>query len=692
MKKSLIAGAIAFAFGPAFAQEVSTFDLGTVVVTPQRFSYPVNNVPTSVTVIDRKQIEQSPLSTVPELLSREAGINLRDLFGNNASNATVDLRGIGAAAKSNTLVLLDGKRIADIDLSSVQWAAIPLDMIERIEIVRGSGAALYGEGATSGVINIVTRMPTTMGMQGSARLRFGSYDTQEAQVYAAHRNEKFEWSVAASDYDSDGYRKNNRNQQTSVLGIGRWRSDIGDITLRLGADRQDIRLPGPRQIEPDMGVNEYAADPRAARTPKDYATRDGNTYALAWDRKLGASQLSSEISLRTKRQTSYYDFNGFPDYRDTNLSVLGITPRGKFVAEVGGMAHEFIVGVDFHHWRYDMKKSNSPSNIGQPINHVTATENTFAWYLQDSVTLKPGTTLTGALRTESLTISADDSYDATAPGGGGGSAAPAANQHAHQYAFELGLRQRLSDTTSAFGKLGRSYRYANVDEIYESSASFTNQFQFLRPQWALDRQLGLDYANGSTAGRLAFFHVDTRDEIHLDPFSQGIGNTNLPPTRRYGLELDGKWQANASWRAGMNYAYTVSKFREGVLPGWAGVTRANVDIAGKTVPLVPRHKLSLNAVYVMDKSTTFSLSATHVSKQYMDNDEPNDLGVTIPAYTLVDLKLEKSMGAWKAALAVNNALNERYYTYAVRSQYDADRYNVYPLAGRTLSASLQYAF
>lgn len=76
----------------------------------------------------------------------------------------------------------------------------------------------------------------------------------------------------------------------------------------------------------------------------------------------------------------------------------------------------------------------------------------------------------------------------------------------------------------------------------------------------------------------------------------------------------------------------------------------------------------------------------------MDNDEPNSLGVRIPAYTLVDLKLTHRRGAWLFAAALNNVFGEKYYNYAVRSQFVADRYNAYPLPERNGTLSVEYRF
>src|SRR5688572_25141549 len=124
-----------------------------VLITATRFPEEVRRLPASVTVLEAADIERSAARNLPELLAEQPGLAMRDFFGNNAAGASIDLRGYGITAPQNTLVLVDGRRLSDFDLSGVQWAAIPLAGIERIEILRGTGAVLYGDGATTGVVN-----------------------------------------------------------------------------------------------------------------------------------------------------------------------------------------------------------------------------------------------------------------------------------------------------------------------------------------------------------------------------------------------------------------------------------------------------------------------------------------------------------------------------------------------------------
>ena len=659
-----------------------------VVVTASRFKEKSADLPINVTVITRGEIEQSSARTLPELLSAQAGITMRDFFGNNAANSTVDMRGFGAAAGQNTLILLDGRRITDADLSGVQWSAIPFAAIERIEILRGSGAVLYGDGATSGVINIITRASAKQGGRGAISARAGSYGTNEIQVNGDYFSGAVGMGLTASKLESQGYRENNRNDQRNAQGNFHWLTETGELSFKMAMDSQNIQLPGARTVQPALGIDQVSSDPRGAATPLDYATRDGNQFALEWQQQVAGADVNLGVAQRGKNQKSYFDFGGFPSYRDGKLTVTSFTPRVRVPHHLGGES-SLVAGVDVHRWNYDQRISNSVTNIGQPINQICMTQQNDAVYLQNTTHLSAATTLLAGVRNERISMKGTDSYDAAAPGAFLGSAAPADSFADSKNAYELGLRHQFVSGLAFNGKVGHSFRFANVDEIYESGPSFTNQFQFLRPQTADGVELGVDNKTQGGSWRATAFSSRVKDEIHLDPFSTGVGNTNLPPSLRQGVELDGKWQALPQLALNAAYTYTDARFLDGVLPGGA-FTQTNVNIAGKHVPLVPSQKANVGASWAMSEQTRLNAALSYVGKQFMENDEANTLGMKIPAYALTDIKLVHQVGALQLSATVNNLFDRKYYNYAVSSQFTAGKYNAYTLSGRTLFIGLSY--
>src|SRR5262249_6947784 len=139
----------------------------------------VLDVPGNVTVIDRKQIDESGVQTVPDLLRREAGIYVTNTT-TDPGTYNVEARGFsnGGGNGCNTLVLVDGRRINEADTSCPDWSFVPLDEVERIEVIRGPVSAMYGDNGVGGVIQIFTRQGRAEpGVRAIARGRSGTYDT-----------------------------------------------------------------------------------------------------------------------------------------------------------------------------------------------------------------------------------------------------------------------------------------------------------------------------------------------------------------------------------------------------------------------------------------------------------------------------------------------------------------------------------
>jgi iron complex outermembrane receptor protein len=142
LKFSLLGAVTALASmfaAPAATQQ--TFDLPQIDVTASRLGGGI--VGASTTVITSEDIERSPLTSLQDVLSREAGIQTTTLYGGvNGTASTVDMRGFGVTAPSNVLVLVDGRRFNDSDLTGFDFSIIPRNSIDHIEITRGNSGAV----------------------------------------------------------------------------------------------------------------------------------------------------------------------------------------------------------------------------------------------------------------------------------------------------------------------------------------------------------------------------------------------------------------------------------------------------------------------------------------------------------------------------------------------------------------------
>jgi len=168
-------------------EEGNLATLPEVVVTATRTAQKTEKIPAGVTIITQEEIKNTNAGSIPDLLSSGEGLVVRSLMG-SGKNAQVDLRGYGETGPYNTLVLVDGRKVNAIDLSGVDWTQIPVDQVERIEIVRGTGTVLYGDNAAGGVINIITKTPSE-GFTAKGGVSFGSYGRERLEASAGGGHE-----------------------------------------------------------------------------------------------------------------------------------------------------------------------------------------------------------------------------------------------------------------------------------------------------------------------------------------------------------------------------------------------------------------------------------------------------------------------------------------------------------------------
>ncbi|MHB1142860.1 MAG: TonB-dependent receptor [Sulfuricaulis sp.] len=649
-----------------------------VIVTSTRIAGESARLPASVSVITAEDISRSPAATLPELLALKAGIATRSLYGNHAARATVDMRGFGATSTQNTLILLDGRRLNDIDLSAVDFAAIPLASIARVEIIRGGGGVLYGDGAVGGAINIITKQPGRMGTSGSVTVSGESHKSRQLDAAVSHGQDLFAANAYVNSINSGGYRRNNKLEQNNAQADLRWRRDQGEWFLQLVADDQSVRLPGERHVDPGTGVDELSNDRRGTGRPRDYAEQNGGSLTAGYSHFLSATQeLIVDLGYRRKNQKAFfddYDFGGtFANYYDTDLATASLTPRLKARHALFGRPGTFITGVDYYHSQYDSDRSLNPSTAATPVHRLDVSQDSLAVYGQDTSEIGEHSHLTMGARLQRVRIRAHDDFNPAAPGGAFGSGAPDRQNMDTQHMLDIGLRRRLDRGWSVFGKVGRSVRFATIDEFFQTdSNSFLQTFSPLKPQTAESLDLGADYDAGDLQTSLSVYRMNLRDEIHFNPTT--FANQNLDPTRRHGMSLSAGKRITEKSRVTADYAYTRAVFRSGAF-------------AGKEVPLVARNTGSLSFSWTPKEKLKLSTTARYTGGKRFDNDQTNTFQ-KIPAYTIVDTKLAGTSNAWKWQAAINNVFAKKAFDYGIRSTSSPGVYNAYPLPERTFSFSL----
>jgi len=637
----------------AFAADLPVTYAPPVVVTATRFEESQHKLPVGVAVVTAEDIRRSTAPSLAELLSQFAGIHIRDNTG--GPDRQIDMRGFGVTGDQNTLVLINGQRLSEIELISPSLSSIPLNAIERIEIMRGSGSVLYGGGATGGTINIITRAPRAGEKSVLLFAGGGSYGTSDLRGTGVIAGERVGLAVSASQLESDNYRDNNHLRQRNAEVDARFGDSAHFFSIKLGGDDQDLRNPGVRTS------TQLVTDRRGATTPNDFSSRSGARVNLGSGGRFGDNELAVNLTYRDREAKSTQSFFGAVTNLTTQVDTWTLSPRLRMPFTVGGLPNTLVVGADVDGWDYDSLFLGGFFN-----SHALATQRNRVVYLQDNLQLTDDLRLMAGARLQRTENNVTELLPAPT----------SVEKDDSPRAYELALRYRFARGTALFGKLGRSFRIATVDE---------NRFQptLLEPQTSQDREIGVDFESERLRLRAAVFQMRLENEIYFSPLFGPFGaNINLSPTRRQGLELDTQWALAKSVNLFANLALIDAEFRSGVYGG--------VDVSGNEVPLVPSRTLAVGGSWRATERTDLSLFARYVGPQRFDNDQSNTF-MTMPTYTTVDIKLGHRAGGWQLAATLLNLTNRKYFSYGIRNAAGTD-FNAYPAAERTVFLSAQYRF
>ncbi len=614
--------------------------LPDVVVTAPRFSELAAPLPFGVSVLTADQIRASGAATVNEALMRLLGVvGRQDFFGGGEYG--LDLRGFGSAADVNQVVVVDGVRVSEPDLGGTRLAGIPIESVERIEVLRGSGAVLYGEGATGGVIVITTKAGAARERRPAASLYAGagSHGLRDLRASGTVAGGAFALDAAAQRRTSDNHRDNFRSERDAVSAAGEWTGESLRLGARLARDDLDAGLPGA------LTAAQYAADPRRSTTPADRASIRNSRASLHAATQWGAWQFAADAGTRAKELRSLN--SGFAFDYDTDADNASL--RARHEATLGGASNIVTVGTDHARWTREVLGAFGSS----------ARQSTHGWYAKDDLTLAGGTRLSAGLRTERMSKDASNAATGLAD---------------RLNAWELGASTPLASGVTVYGRAGRSFRLANVDEF-----SFTAPGRALRPQTSRDLELGARWSYAGGKADLRAWRSTLTDEIGFDPGAAGpfgmLGaNVNFDPTRRQGLELDATHALSRSVALRVNAALRTAKFRTG-------------PYSGRDVPLVPRESVALRADWTPAAAHRISGGVNWVGSQHPDYGN----ACTIPSYTTADARYAYEWQRLELSLAVANLFDRRYYTQAFGCAAGATT-SIYPEPGRTVTAAVRLKF
>jgi len=638
-----LAAAVALCFASA-AQAQSD----TVVITGSRFASDPSLQPIGATTITAAEIRRAGVSDVNQAIRKIGGVYGRQSL-TGSPDFGLDLRGFGTNSDQNVVIVLDGVRLNENELSSATLSTIPIDMVERIDIMRGGASVLYGEGATGGVISIVTRRPKAGAHGGNVFAELGQFNSGDVRASVVQGFDGFAIDASAGHQRSDNYRDNNDFKQSRFNGGVQFDGGFGRLSLRADIARQDQRFAG------SLTEAQFNANPRQTLTPDDFGKLDSDRYTAAWEKKVGAFDLAAELSHRKKEAEATY-FSPFGvsksayDSKQTQFS-----PRVRHLGQFDGLLNELVAGFDFGRWNRVTHSDFSAAD---------ATQRSKAFYLRDEVKFAGPQQfrLAAGARRELFDKDSVDPVPFT-------TATYSIKQASN--AWEVQGSMLAAPGLTAWAKAGQSYRVANSDEN-----GFTPQANKpLQPQTSHDAEIGLGYVEGAAKLDARLFRHNLDNEIYYDPTAGMFGaNTNLAPTQRKGFELDGSYRFAPDWQLQGHYQHVKAEFRSG-------------PNAGRELALVPKNILTVRLAWLPSDGQSADIGVQRVDKQRYGSDFDNSCDARMPAYTVVDGRYARKFGPWELALTALNMFNKEHY-----SQAFSCRAGIYPDSGRQLKISARYDF
>lgn len=636
MKLSRLALAVALVPGTALASAEQTADeLPPLVITR---ATPIQQpAPASVKVIDRKQIEASAASSLIDVLRGQAGIQVRDSIG-DGSRATFSLRGFGENAVNNTLILVDGRRLNQPSQAGADLNSVPLANIERIEIIRGAGTVLYGDQAVGGVINIVTRTPSSNG--GYLEATRGSHDLE---AFRGHIYQQlgggFSTYLSGETRTADNYRDHNNASYSNAFARLRYDHASGHALYEYQTVDDELLLPG------SIPLALRRAD-RKQSSSSDWSDSKTQVHRLAAEQRLN-DVWSGNFDYSHSDQDGVGSFFASGFDQDTRSETLSPRLTARFDNALGNA--EWLLG-------HDHITSDYQASWGTDFRQTLRD-----WYSQYSQSLGSDLTLTLGYR-------ASEAEDRNKSAG---------KTHTdREESSSIGLSWQANQQTRLFIKREDVLRWANVDD----NGFVLPGVEFLKPQTGVSWESGIEWQDSVQRYQATLYRLDLKDELMYDsaipnpmPWdanAQGA-NINLDKTRRDGLLLEAERQLSPRLSIGGQYSFTDAKYRAG-------------SFQGQQVPWVSRHSASTHLSYLIVPGLKGYLEAVHTGSRYYSGDDAN-VQTKAGGYTLLNAALSYDYQQFSSKLRLNNLTGKRYDAFASSPSR-------YPAAEEQVQLSVGYRF
>ncbi len=648
MKLNRITAAGALALGVATGSSAQTEAATTnapIVITASRTGRSADEIAAGVTVITGTQIKQAGATDVVQALEKLGGVYFRKLTG-NPSDAQVSMRGFGENSHGRVLLLVNGERLNSIDQAAPNLLRIPFGSIERIEVMHGAQNVLYGDYASSGVINIVTHpgseTPTT-----TVTTTVGSQNTFGASASSMGILDRtLRYAVDADWLKSDGWRENSDYEARDFrVTLGTDWSERLSSTLSLFYNTSDYGMPGT------LSYDQMRANPKRSNNPNDQGDSEswgvslGNTLLIGEDGRLDFDMTASRRLANAK-----WDLGGgaWWLYAST-LDTLTLAPRYSDRYTLAGLENRLTLGIDA---RLDDFSSKDSFDLKRTSLAGYAENETF---LSETLSLSLGARADRIKNEPTVGVVSQPEDEFT------------------ETALSAAILYRPTTQVKTFARAATVYHAPFADE--QVSAWATPPYNAdLEPESGLNLEAGVTvrFAEEWEAG-LTAFQLDLQDEIVYNPIT--FANANYDDTRRRGFEANLAWSCPGVARLSAFYTFVNAEFDAG----------AN---AGNEIPLVPKHVLTLNGEWSVIDDLALLANFRATSSQNHGSDFANawdklagfgvfDVGIRVTPSHIAGLQL---------IFSVDNVFDKLYATTGFYGN------SYYPANGRTWKLTASYTF
>ena len=586
-----------------------------LVVSATRWE--TSGIPTanSITVIDREDIIQSGKNRIIDVLRTQAGIQIQDFTG-DGSRAVIDIRGFGSTGTSNTLVLIDGRRLNPTDLSGPNINLISLKDVEQIEITKGSNTVLYGDQAVGGVINIITRKYDTTEIE--AEVGFGSFDSQFQTINASHSlNNGLSGRISYERRRSDNYRDNNALQYDNAFAGIAYDFQHGKVFIDLSRTYEDIELPGALFPLEFLASRKQSTGTGAFNDSVSDSIRTGGTFTLTknWE-------FAGEYTLRNDDVNGALNFGGvlFP-FKQKRLHK-SLNPRLRGNVSIAGRDTTIIMGADLEDTDY-------------LINGLTLTNSTQTMESVYSLITLPVTEQFSVTAGYRKAWVENDIFDGFAFTSG-------TKLDDDQNATTIGFSFRPTSQIRMFAKREDTYRFPLIDE----ETNFFGAQPSLNTQTGESWEGGVEYTQTYFFAKATAYVLDLDNELIFNPVT--FQNENLEPTIRHGVIFEMGIDPVNNLRLDTQYSYTSAEFDAG----------AN---KGNRIPLVSEHQIHFSANYSFLQYWNIYGDVNLFSDRIIGNDITNT-SEKLEGYAVSNINLRYDNQQYFLHAGVNNIFDKDYET------------------------------